>query len=218
MQITRMIKIDFFTFNPFQENTYVLSDETKQCVIIDPGCYDPVEKKKLADFIKNENLQPVKLINTHCHIDHVLGNKFIAEKYKLPLEIHPNEILLLKAVNTYAPQYGILYEASPEPTASLIEGEMIKFGNSQLKIIFTPGHSPGSVCFYHEKEKLVIGGDVLFQMSIGRTDLPGGDYNTLIKSIREKLFVLQDEVRVYPGHGPMTTIGYEKKHNPFLIN
>ena len=211
-----MIKIDSFTFNPFQENTYVLSDETKDCLIIDPGCYDSFEKDELVSLIENQNLKPVKLLNTHCHVDHVLGNKFIADKYKLQIELNFLEIPLLRAVTEYAPQYGIFCEPSPEPFALLNEGDTIKFGNSELKILFTPGHSPGSICFYHEKEEFIISGDVLFQMSIGRTDLPGGDYNTLIKSIREKLFVLDDEVKVYPGHGPMTTIGFEKKNNPFL--
>ncbi|MEP7171766.1 MAG: MBL fold metallo-hydrolase [Bacteroidota bacterium] len=211
-----MISIDFFTFNPFQENTYILSDETKQCLIIDPGCYDSSEKDELVSFIENQKLTPVKLLNTHCHVDHVLGNKFIADKYKLQLELNFLEIPLLKAVSSYASQYGIYCEPSPEPFAFLNEGDKIKFGNSEFKVLLTPGHSPGSICFYNEREKFIISGDVLFQMSIGRSDLPGGDYDILIKSIREKLFVLGDEIKVYPGHGPMTTIGFEKKNNPFL--
>lgn len=213
----KMIQVDFFTFNPFQENTYILSDETKECIIIDPGCYEPSEKEKLASFIENQNLKPVKLINTHCHIDHVLGNSFVAEKYKLQLELNLLEIPLLRAVGSYASQFGIFCEPSPEPFALIKEGDVIQFGNSLLTIIFTPGHSPGSLCFYNEKEKLLISGDVLFQMSIGRTDLPGGDYDMLIKSIREKLFVLKDDVKVYPGHGSATTIGFEKANNPFLM-
>ncbi|MFI5218091.1 MAG: MBL fold metallo-hydrolase [Bacteroidia bacterium] len=212
-----MIQVDFFTFNPFQENTYILSDETKECVIIDPGCYESFEKDELSAFIENQKLNPVKLLNTHCHIDHVLGNNFIAGKYKLQLELNFLEIPLIRAVSDYAPQYGIFCEPSPEPFALLNEGDLVKFGKSELKILFTPGHSPGSICFYCEKEEFVIGGDVLFQMSIGRTDLPGGDYDTLIKSIREKFFVMDDDVKVYPGHGPFTTVGYEKKNNPFLI-
>lgn len=211
-----MIKIDFFTFNPFQENTYILSDDSRECVIIDPGCYDSFEKDELDSFIKNQKLKPVRLLNTHCHIDHVLGNKFVADNYKLQIELNFLEIPLLRAVVDYAPQYGIFCEPSPEPFALINEGDVIKFGNSNLKILFTPGHSPGSFCFYNEKEKFVISGDVLFQMSIGRTDLPGGDYETLIKSIREKLFILPDDVKVYPGHGPETNIGFEKRNNPFL--
>jgi len=211
-----MIQIDFFTFNPFQENTYILSDETKECLVIDPGCYDSFEKDELERFITDQNLKPVKLLNTHCHIDHVLGNKFVADKYKLPLELNSKEVPLLKAVKEYAPQYGIYCEPSPEAAVFLNEGDRVRFGNSELKVLFTPGHSPGSICFFNEKEKFIISGDVLFQMSIGRTDLPGGDYDTLIKSIREKLFVLDDDIKVYPGHGPMTNIGFEKKNNPFL--
>jgi hydroxyacylglutathione hydrolase len=211
-----MIKIDFFTFNPFQENTYILSDETKECLVIDPGCYDSFEKDELVRFIENQKLKPVKLLNTHCHVDHVLGNKFIADKYKLQIELNNLEIPLLRAVTDYAPQFGVYCEPSPEPFVLLNEGDTIKFGNSELKILFTPGHSPGSICFFNENEKLIISGDVLFQMSIGRTDLPGGDYETLIKSIREKLFVLDDAIKVYPGHGPATTIGFEKLNNPFL--
>ncbi|MEO5571425.1 MAG: MBL fold metallo-hydrolase [Bacteroidia bacterium] len=213
-----MLKIDSFTFNAFQENTYILSDESKECLIIDPGCYDSFEKDEIATFIETQKLKPVKLLNTHCHIDHVLGNKFIADKYKLQIELNFLEIPLIRAVAEYAPQYGMFCEPSPEPFALLKEGDSIKFGNSALKILFTPGHSPGSICFFNEQEEFIISGDVLFQMSIGRTDLPGGNYDTLIKSIREKLFVLNDQVKVYPGHGPMTTIGFEKRNNPFLID
>lgn len=211
-----MIQVDFFTFNPFQENTYILSDETKECVIIDPGCYESFEKDELKVFIETQKLKPVKLLNTHCHIDHVLGNNFIAGKYKLQLELNFLEIPLIRAVSDYAPQYGIFCEPPPEPFAMLNESDVVKFGNSELKILFTPGHSPGSICFYSETDKIIISGDVLFQMSIGRTDLPGGDYDTLLKSIREKLFTLPDEVEVYPGHGPKTSIGFEKRNNPFL--
>lgn len=211
-----MIQVDFFTFNPFQENTYILSDETKECVIIDPGCYDSGEKDELSSFIENQKLKPVKLLNTHCHIDHVLGNNFIAGKYKLQVELNFLEIPFLKAVVDYAPQYGIFCEPSPEPFALLNEDDVVKFGNSELKVLFTPGHSPGEICLYSASGKFVIAGDVLFQMSIGRTDLPGGNYDTLIKSIREKLFTLPDEVTVYSGHGPSTNIGFEKKNNPFL--
>ena len=212
-----MIAVNVFTFNPFQENTYILSDETKECIIIDPGCYDSFEKDELASFIENQKLKPVRLINTHCHIDHVLGNKFVSDKYKLQVELNMLEIPFLRAVTDYAPQYGIFCEPAPEPFALLNEGDIIKFGNSKLNVLFTPGHSPGEICLYSETDKFVIAGDVLFQMSIGRTDLPGGNYDTLIKSIREKLFTLPDEVTVYPGHGPSTTIGFEKKNNPFLI-
>ncbi len=212
------MEVNYFTFNPFQENTIILADKTKECIIIDPGCYETAEKEELIEFIEEQNLKPVRLINTHCHIDHVLGNKYMAEKYKLQIELHFLEIPYLRAVNEYGKQFGIFCESSPEPFAFLNEGDTIEFGNSQLSVIHAPGHSPGSLCFYSEKEKILIGGDVLFQYSIGRTDLPGGDYKTLIESIRKELFTLPDEVKVYPGHGPPTTIGFEKKNNPFLNN
>jgi glyoxylase-like metal-dependent hydrolase (beta-lactamase superfamily II) len=212
-----MLTIDFFTFNPFQENTYVIHDETKQCIIIDPGCYTPAEKEELKNFIDNQQLKPVRLLNTHCHIDHVLGNRFVADTYDLQLELHLMELPLLRAVTEYGPQYGIFPEPFPEPTLLISQGDEIKFGGSKLKVLFTPGHSPGSICFYDEAGKTVVSGDVLFQMSIGRTDMPGGNYNQLIESIQEVLFRLPDDVRVYPGHGPYTTIGFEKKNNPFLV-
>lgn len=210
------MKVNCHTFNPFQENTYFIYDETKECIIIDPGCFNDSEETELEWHIKNNNLKPVRLINTHCHIDHVLGNRFVAEKYKLQVELHLMEVPLIRAVQHYASDYGINCPSSPEPFLFLKEGENISFGNSTLKMIHVPGHSPGSLCFYSEEEKFLIGGDVLFRMSIGRTDLPGGDYETLIKNIKQKLFKLPDDVIVYPGHGPETTIGFEKKNNPFL--
>lgn len=211
-----MITVHSFTFNPFAENTYVLYDETLECIIIDPGCYDQREKTILKEFIEAKNLKPVRLLNTHCHIDHVLGNKFVADTYKLQLELHFMEIPLIRAVTEYGPAYGIFCEPSPEPFAYLNEGEQVVFGNSSLRIIHTPGHSPGSLCFISDEDKHVIAGDVLFQMSIGRTDLPGGDYDTLINSIAEKLYALPDDFKVYPGHGEPTSIGFEKKNNPFV--
>ena len=210
------MQLKYFTFNPFQENTYILFDETNEAVIIDPGCYDAEEKKILFDFIKSEKLNPVRLLNTHCHIDHVLGNKFVSDAFGLKPEIHPIELPLLKAVSQYGANYGIFAEPSPEPLTTLEENKTIQFGTTVLTMIFSPGHSPGSICFYNEATKILIGGDVLFRMSIGRTDLPGGDMDTLLKSIREKLFTLPGDVVVYPGHGPSTTIAFEQLNNPFL--
>ncbi len=207
-----------FTFNPFQENTYVLYDDTKECAIIDPGCYDEKEKSELVDFIEKENLTPVRLINTHCHIDHVFGNHFISEKYNLPLEIHEGELPVLNAVPQVAMMYGIPFgDPIPAVEKFIKEGDIIKFGSSSLESIYTPGHSPASLSFYCKEAKFIIAGDVLFYGSIGRTDLPGGNHNTLISSIKDKLFPLGDDIEVYPGHGPKTTIGYEKKTNPFLV-
>lgn len=211
-----MISVAKFTFNPYQENTYVLFDETKECLIIDPGMYEQAEKDQMEDFIKNKELKPVRLLNTHCHIDHVLGNKFIAEKYNLKLEAHEKEVPVLAPVVQYGLAMGIHAEQSPEIEKFLNEEDVIEFGNSKLSILFAPGHSPGSICFYSAADNILIGGDVLFKMSIGRTDLPGGDHQTLLNSITQNLWSLPDETIVYPGHMEETSIGYEKRNNPFF--
>jgi hydroxyacylglutathione hydrolase len=211
-----MIQITSFAFNPFQENTYVLHDETKECIIIDPGCYAPLEQAELSTFIENENLKPVRLILTHCHIDHILGCKYISNRYNLVSEINKIEMPVFDSAERAAAIFGIRLEKPPAPGKFIDENDLIKFGNSSLAILFTPGHSPGSLCFYNNEQKFVIGGDVLFRGSIGRTDLPGGNFDTLISSIKDKLFPLGDDFMVYPGHGPETTIGFEKTNNPFL--
>ncbi|KAA5547421.1 MBL fold metallo-hydrolase [Adhaeribacter rhizoryzae] len=208
--------ISGFTFNPFEENTYVLHDETRECVIVDPGCYEKNEQAELTDFIRDNKLKVVQLLNTHCHIDHVFGNQFIIDTYKVPFLIHQADLATLQAVPVYAPSYGFPQYNPATPTGFINESDIIRFGNTELNVFFTPGHAPGHVVFYHEPTKTCIGGDVLFQRSIGRTDLPGGNHQTLLQSIRTKLFTLPDEVTVYPGHGPSTTIGAEKKYNPFL--
>ncbi len=211
-----LLKVKSFTFNPIQENTYIVYDETKSCVIIDPGCYDAQEKQELKSFIETNELTPVHLINTHCHIDHVLGNAFVKLTFGLPLQIHPKAVEELRAVKIYASNYGLpLYEEA-DPDAFFEEGDQIKFGNTVLDILFVPGHSPGSVAFVEKVSKTVMAGDVLFFRSIGRSDLPGGNAQTLIHSIRTKLFTLDDDYKVYPGHGKPTTIGEEKKLNPYL--
>jgi hydroxyacylglutathione hydrolase len=210
-----MLKIHSFVFNPFQENTYVLYDDTNQCVIIDPGCFEEDEKGELSDFIENNQLQVKFLLNTHCHVDHVLGNYFVKEKYKVPFLIHKNDEQVLRAVKVYASNYGFHHYQETTPDHYFEEGEVINFGNQSLKVLYVPGHSPGHVAFYEEHNKTIIGGDVLFYNSIGRTDLPGGNFDTLINSIHQKLFTLPDDITVYPGHGPETTIGYEKRTNPF---
>lgn len=211
-----MIQIQHFVFNPFQENTYILSDESKECVIIDPGCSNESEKKELIEFIQEEELKPVRLLNTHCHIDHIFGNAFVAKKYNLGLEIHREDLEVLHSLPQVSHLYGFNAEESIEPKNFLNEGDKITFGNSTLDVIFTPGHSPGSVCFINKEGRFVIGGDVLFFRSIGRTDLPGGDHATLLKSIREKVFMLDNDFVVFPGHGQQTEIGFEKENNPFL--
>jgi hydroxyacylglutathione hydrolase len=211
-----MIQIQSFTFNPFQENTYVLYDESKQCLIIDPGCSNTSEQQELSDFIKEEELTPVKLLNTHCHIDHILGNKYVSDTWKLLPEIHEKDLVILHSGVKTAQLYGIPYYTSPDPIAYIKEGDTLAFGNSELQVIFTPGHSPGSIIFYNTAQKFAIAGDVLFRESIGRTDFPLCSHSDLMDSIKTKLFLLPDDLVVYPGHGPETTIGHEKQHNPFL--
>ncbi len=210
-----MLTIKAFTFNPLGENTYVLSDETQEAVIIDPGCYEKDEQEELADYIKTKQLKVVKLLNTHGHVDHVLGNYFVKEQFKVPLLIYPGDEATLRAVAAYAQSYGFVRYTPAEPDGYLEEGSTVTFGNTKLKILFVPGHAPGHIAFLHEESKQVIAGDVLFYESIGRADLPGGNFNTLIKSIHTQLFTLPDETKVYPGHGPATTIAHEKKYNPF---
>ena len=178
--------------------------------------YTATEQNAVVNFIKDNNLKPVLLLNTHCHIDHVLGNKFIFDKYGLKPRFHQGELPVLTAVVSYAPQMGIRYEVSPLPDEYLPQTGNVKFGKTVLELIFAPGHSPASLCFYDKAANILIGGDVLFRRSIGRADLPGGNFNQLIDNIENKLFALPDDCTVYPGHGPETTIGYEKQNNPFL--
>jgi glyoxylase-like metal-dependent hydrolase (beta-lactamase superfamily II) len=217
-----MLSVKAFTFSPVQENTYVLYNEKGQCCIIDPGCYFPEEKKELQTTIEKAGWEPSLLLNTHCHLDHVFGNQFVRDTWGLTLHIHEKE----KPVLDFAPQTGIMWELPFEnyngPLNWLKEGTTIKIGDDELEIRFTPGHSPGSVSFYHppdpadEAGGFVIGGDVLFNGSIGRTDLPGMDFDTLINSIQTQFFTLPDETKVYSGHGPVTTVGFEKMNNPYV--
>ncbi|TFF36506.1 MBL fold metallo-hydrolase [Mucilaginibacter psychrotolerans] len=211
-----MANVQSFVNNPYQENTYILFDDSKECVIIDPGMYTAAEQNTVVKFINDNGLKPVALLNTHCHVDHVLGNRFVFDQYGLKPQFHQGESEVLAAVVAYAPSMGFRYDASPLPDTFLPETGTIAFGNTTLQLIFAPGHSPAHLCFYDADANILIGGDVLFRNSIGRTDLPGGDYGTLVKNIEEKLFALPDDCTVYPGHGPETTIGYEKKHNPYL--
>ncbi len=210
------MEVKIFTFNPYAENTYVLYDETNECVVIDPGCYTGQEQNELYSFINDNHLKPVLLLNTHAHIDHVLGNKFVSDTWGLKPQMHIDELPYLHAVASYAPQMGIRYELSPEPEVFLSESGVINFGNSKLSLIFAPGHSAAHLCFYAEEDGFLVGGDVLFRESIGRTDLPGGNHEQLLTSIRTMLWPLPDNCIVYPGHGGPTTIGHEKLYNPWL--
>lgn len=210
-----MIKVNYFTFGSFGENTYVVSDDSGKCIIIDPGCYSGEEKRILRNFIEEENLIVEKLINTHCHIDHVLGNAFVKDTWGVDLYIHPKEQETLRSVKLYAPMYGFHQFEESEADQFIDENEALTFGNSELEVLFVPGHAPGHIALLHREDKVLIGGDVLFKGSIGRTDLPGGDFNTLINSIKTKFFTLDQDVVVYTGHGPETTIGEERMFNPF---
>ena len=212
------MEIKKFTFNPFQENTFVIWDDTKECIIIDPGCYEISEEKQLVNFVNHKKLIPKILINTHCHIDHILGNEFVSKEWNLDLHLNQLEIPLLESSDKIADTYGFYnYKKYNRKKKLLNQGDKISFGKSTLEILFTPGHSPGHISLLNKDQKIVISGDVLFNGSIGRTDLPGGDFDTLINSIKTKLFLLNDDTLVLCGHGPSTTISKEKNTNPFLI-
>ncbi len=211
-----MLVVKSFTFSPVQENTYVLYNEQKQCCIIDPGCYFPAEKDELKTGIEKAGLTPVLLLNTHCHLDHVFGNKFVHDIWGLDLHIHEKEKPVLDFAPLSGERWQLPFDNYEGPLVYLKEGNFIKIGEDALEIRFTPGHSPGSISFYSAENGFIIGGDVLFNRSIGRTDLPGGSMETLMDSIRTQFFTLPDETKVYSGHGPVTTVGYEKGNNPFV--
>ncbi len=211
-----MFTVKAFTFSPVQENTYVLYNDKGKAFIIDPGCYFEEERDTLAQFLQQNKLKPVKLLNTHCHLDHVFGNKWIYETFALELHLHPNEQQVLAFAPTSGLMWNLPFDNYNGPFHFLNEGDELLLDDDKVKVLFAPGHAPGHVCFYCKEQGFVIGGDVLFRESIGRTDLPGGDHETLLNSIRTQLFTLPDETVVYSGHGPTTTIGYEKRNNPFL--
>jgi glyoxylase-like metal-dependent hydrolase (beta-lactamase superfamily II) len=210
-----MLQVKSFTFSPIQENTYILYNEQGKAIIIDPGCYFTAEEEKLKNFIKDTGLEPVQLLNTHCHLDHVFGNRWVNETFELELFLHKNEEAVLQRAPQSGEKWGIPFRNYNGPLHFLEHNDVVQLGTDQLRVILAPGHSPGSICFYCENQQFLVGGDVLFYESIGRSDLPGGDHQTLLNSIRNELYVLPDAVTVYPGHGPITTIGHEKRHNPF---
>ena len=213
-----MLHIQTFTFNPFQEQTYVIWNDAKDAVIIDPGCYDPGEQQTLQNFIHTHALKPLVVLNTHCHIDHVLGNAFVCKTWNLPLWIPSGEVDQLASVLNYGPGMGIFPQPSPKPAGLLDEKTPMQYLGCVWQVLNVPGHSPDGLCFHIPSEKILIAGDVLFQGSIGRTDLPGGNYERLMTGIIKKLMMLPDETLVYPGHGPATDIGTERNTNPFVLD
>lgn len=211
-----MIGIKKFVFNPFQENTYLLYDDTLECIIIDPGCYEMNEKEVFNQFIQANNLKPVRLIYTHCHVDHILGNNFIVDTYQLNPEFHQAGKPFFENAHKHGELYGFMMDPTKGNESYIDHNEEVTFGNSTVLAVYTPGHVDGSLCFISKEDKFVITGDVLFKDSIGRTDFPTGDFDLLMTSIHTQLFVLDDDFTVYSGHGPETSIGYEKVNNPFI--
>lgn len=211
-----MLKIQAFTVNPVQENSYLLYNDEGQCCIIDPGFYFGPEEQALTDFITTQKLQPLLLLNTHCHLDHIFGNRFVHRTYGLELHLHRLDKPVLERGPEMGIQWGLPFDNYDGPLHFLEEGDEIKLGSDVLQVLFTPGHSPGSICFYSAAGGFVIGGDVLFEGSVGRTDLPGGNFDTLAQSIRTRLCTLPPETVVYPGHGEATTVGAEMRSNPFV--
>jgi glyoxylase-like metal-dependent hydrolase (beta-lactamase superfamily II) len=211
-----MVRIEKFIFNAFQVNCYILVEGSGECAIIDAACYEDREKQAVKEFIEKNNLRLVRNLNTHCHIDHILGNSFIAETFGIYPEYHEASVPFLEAAGEVAGSFGYAIDKIPAPAGFIKDHQKITIGTSLLEVLYTPGHADGSVCFYNKEQGVVITGDVLFRDTIGRTDLPSGNFDLLMKSIHEKLFTLPDDTVVYSGHGPETTIGYEKLNNPFI--
>jgi len=211
-----MITIKAFPFNPFQTNTYILMDDSKECAIVDAACENEAEKEQLKNFIEKEGLKPVRSLFTHCHVDHTLGSSFVEQTWGLAPEVHVDGKFFWEMSKEFASVFNVSYDTPFKPEIFLKEGDIIKLGDSVLKVLYTPGHANGSICFWCEAQSFVVVGDVLFQGSIGRTDLPTGNFETLAHSIRTKLYTLKDQTIVYCGHGPETSIGFEKVNNPFI--
>lgn len=212
-----MLHLKTFCFNPFQENTYLLYTDDGEAWIFDPGNSNVHEDAEIKHFIEERKLRLTRFLLTHAHIDHILGSAFIHATYGLLPEAHEAELFFVKRMPESARMYGVQCEPSPMPEKFLKDGEVLRLGNHELLCIHAPGHSPGSICFFNKANNILIGGDVLFYGSIGRSDLPMGDHDTLLASIHEKILPLGDTVNVYSGHGPATTIGHERTHNPFLV-
>ena len=211
-----MIKIGVLPFNPFQENTIVVSDETGECIIVDAGNYNAQENAALSKYISDNGLKPGMAVNTHGHVDHMLGVNHVKETYHIPFAIHGKDKFLIESAPTHGAIYGFQVDKVPTVDIDLEGQKELKFGNTTFRIIETPGHTPGHIALYNPENKLLLTGDTLFRESIGRTDLPGGDYSWIMRSILDKLIPLGDEVRFYPGHGMGSTIGHETLYNPFV--
>lgn len=211
-----MLNIRVFEFNPYQENTLVISDESGQCALIDPGCHVASEQAVLTDYIETNGLTPILLLNTHGHIDHMLGNAWARDKWNLPFWTHRIVEQELAQAPAWGMAMGLKVAPSPAPDHYLEAGDTVTVGSETLEVLFTPGHSPGHISFFHRAGKQLFSGDVLFQGSIGRTDLPGGDHATLMTNIVDQVLPLGDDVTVFPGHGPTTSIGAERRSNPFI--
>lgn len=212
-----MIKIAVFAFNPFAENTYVASDKSGECVIIDAGNYSASEDSALTQYIAQAGLKPVMAINTHGHVDHILGVSYVKSTFGVEFALHGDDKFLVDSASTHGALYGFEVKDIPLMEIDMKNMESIGFGETTFRIIHTPGHTPGHVCLYEPQSKSLFTGDTLFKESIGRTDLPGGDYSWIMKSILEKIVPLGGDVTIYPGHGPKSTIGHETLYNPFIV-
>lgn len=211
-----MLRVASFTFGPFQENTFIVHDDAGHAAIVDPGCFTTAEWGRLRGFVDEHGLTPDLLLNTHCHLDHIAGNARVHETWGLEPVAHPQEEAVLAWAPDHAKLFGVPLDPSPPIGRFVKHGEIIRLADEGLAVLHVPGHSPGSVCFYSAAHGFVIAGDTLFRGGIGRTDLPGGDHETLLRAIREQLFTLPDETEVFNGHGPRTTVGEEKRSNPFF--
>ncbi|MEF8811522.1 MAG: MBL fold metallo-hydrolase [Bacteroidales bacterium] len=212
-----MIQVKTYAFNPFQENTYLIYDETQKCIILDPGCYFAEEQKELTDFIAENGLQPEYIVHSHGHVDHILGSDYLRNYYNIQSIMHKDDLEVLRKSKDFGEMIGIEIDQPTDPEIFINEGEKISFGNTSFDVLHLPGHSPGSIGLYNEKEQVIFAGDVLFRRGIGRTDLMGGDHATLIRNIKDKLLSLNDDTVVYPGHGDTTTIKEEKAENSLLV-
>ncbi len=211
-----MIQVKTYAFNPFQENTYLIYDETNSCIILDPGCYFAEEQEELTDFIANNSLVPEFIVHSHGHVDHILGTNFLRDHYNIEAVMHKDDLEILRRSKDFGEMIGIEIDQPRDPEIFIKEGEQIIFGNTAFDILHLPGHSQGSIGLYNKEAQIIFAGDVLFRRGIGRTDLMGGDHSTLLNNIKSKLFALDDNTTVYPGHGEPTTIKEEKTQNPML--